>query len=330
MGVAEGSRKAALSALPVILGCGASPDFRAFRGETMSETDNRVNATPDAGDTPAGVALGRRPRNLRRAVLVGACVAVLIAGAGIGAARFGGSGASDGAALAERWGLPGNHACGAETADFSPRPGMEKAEVFALTSTWHWAKNCLANILARTREESPSAPINDFLYAQVLYVLSQPAVRFYRLGDDARYKLTDVLGVDGRLDRSKFDRLVYTNDHGVAHNSMSQADLGAWFLDAKLAIAEHGGDPEAAATYEALGHAAIRVILDSVDEGGLRSRGECALKPGDQCSWYHAVTDPRRKSPKAGGTLNKHLRLRSPKPGVARWRTSSPRRRSRG
>jgi hypothetical protein len=49
------------------------------------------------------------------------------------------------------------------------------------------------------------------------------------------------------------------------------------------------------------------VILDDVADGGLRSRSECSQKPGSNCSWFHAVTGQNRPSPRAGGTLNKHL-----------------------
>jgi hypothetical protein len=189
---------------------------------------------------------------------------------------------------------------------FESSPGAGEVEVFALEKTWHWVAQCLRAILDLVRETSGAASVDDFLHAQVLYVLSRPPVRFYRSGDDTRRRLADVLGDDGRLDPSMFDRLVYTNEHEVAHNAMSQGALGGWLLEAARTYSRRDR-PELAAVYGALGIAALAVILDDVNDGGLRSRSECRLKPGHHCSWFHAVTNQGRESPRAGGTLNKHL-----------------------
>ena len=186
-------------------------------------------------------------------------------------------------------------------------PTARVERVFALTSTWYWVRRCLENLLAVAETRAAPAPIHAFLEKQVLYVMSQRPVRFYRFGESERLRLKDIVTDDGRLDRSRFDRVVYTNKRGVAHNAMSQAEIGVWLIDARRRLGERGLLPEAAAEYEALGIAAFRVILDPVTDGELKSGGPCDLRPELGCAWYHAVTDPTRNSSTEGATLNKHL-----------------------
>lgn len=264
------------------------------------------------GKEPVPASAGVPGRWRSRRLLVGAISAVavllvvVLGVVGAGKIRSAEPGAENGAALAARLGLAEDHQCGTRTTSFEAWPGAGEVEVFALDRTWHWVAQCLRAILDRAREKSADASVDDFLNAQVLYALSRPPVRFYRSGEDARRGLADVLGPDGRPDPSTFDRLVYTNEHGVAHNAMSQGALGGWLLEAARYYSRRDRQ-ELATAYRALGNAAFGVILDDVDDGGLRSRSECSAKPGHFCSWFHAVTDQSRESPRAGGTLNKHL-----------------------
>jgi hypothetical protein len=190
-------------------------------------------------------------------ILSAIVVLVVVSGVvGVGVAWFSGSRSENGAALAAGLGLPREHACGTGTTVFSPWPGADEVEVFALERTWHWVGQCLRPILDRVGQKKSRAAANDdFLFAQVLYVLSRPPVRFYRAGDDDRHRLDDVLGDDGHIDRSMFDRVVYTNEHEVAHNAMSQGALGGWLRGAARSYARRGDRPELAAVYEALGNA---------------------------------------------------------------------------
>jgi hypothetical protein len=207
--------------------------------------------------------------------------------------------------VAERLGLPKKNHCGDEVARVEMFPGDSGEEVFALTRTWHHVRKCLLDILAVARGQPAGAPIHSFLMRQVFYVLSQPPVRFYRSGEEERLVIGDVT-TGGGYDWSRFDRIVYTNAHGVAHNAMSQSQMASWLFAAARILAE-AGDTRQAAVFEGLGEAVMRVALDPLDRGGLRSGGACDLRPELGCSWFHAVTSPNRRTPGEGGTLNKHL-----------------------
>jgi hypothetical protein len=211
-----------------------------------------------------------------------------------------------GGALARELGLPAKHQCGKDTEVFRAPGGREETRVFALTTTWHWVRKCLDDLLAVTAEAAPDSPLHGFLEQQVLYVLSQRPVRLYRAADGERLRLRELV-VDGRIDFDRIDRVVYANKNGVAHNAMSQAALGTWLLEAKRMLAERGIEGERADRYEALGIATLEVILDPVSAGGLSDTRPCENAAGHTCSWYHAVTDRTRESPAEGGTLNKHL-----------------------
>jgi hypothetical protein len=247
----------------------------------------------------------------RRVKLAALAIAVLTAAGVVGAIwiaqRDGRQTSDDGAALGQSLGLKPKNACGTRTVSFRPAPYAEREKVFDLQQTWYWVSKCLVDILDAATEAPSSAPIHAFLHAQVRHVMSRKPVRFYRFGEAERSRLKDVVDQDGRLDPSKFDRIVYANEHGIAHNAMSQMVLGIWLLEAKRRLAGLGIAGETTDEYETLGIAAIRVALDEVEDAGLRNSASCDLKPEYRCAWFHAITGFTKQSSLDGGTLNKHL-----------------------
>ncbi len=208
-------------------------------------------------------------------------------------------------------GLPKKNNCGDELVQFKRPPRSDDIWVFPLDGTWHHTRPCLDNLRVAAADQAVDAPIHDFIYNQVLFILSQKPVRFYSHGGDGKQQfLGEVLDADRQIDFSKFDRVVYVNNFDVAHNSMSHVDLMIFMFNA-ADVYRNGPnpDPARAAVYEALGEAVIRVVLDTVPERGLRTRTECELRPGEHCSWFHAVTNRYRPAANVGGTLNKGLQV---------------------
>ena len=208
--------------------------------------------------------------------------------------------AGGGDALARELGLQRGGPCGKETTVFHPTKDSDGVKVFALRSTWFHVRKCLAPLLSAAIEKPDDDPMHRFLEAQVLYVLSRRPVQFYSVGKEGSVRLKDLVAADGTVDVTRFDRIAYVNRNGVAHNSMSQAEIGVWFVGAARRMTARGLRPETAALYEAFGLAALRVILDPIDARGLRSGGPCALRPEFNCAWYHAVTNPTRESSEEG------------------------------
>jgi hypothetical protein len=117
-----------------------------------------------------------------------------------------------------------------------------------------------------------------------------------------------VIDADGLVDIGAFERLVETNDNGIAYSSMDQVDMGLGLLrlyEAFASVAE-GDDPRTGHLL-ALGLAAYGVVTDPVGKDGLRSKKTCEDDETLECSWFHAETSTNGKDSRAGGTLNKHL-----------------------
>jgi hypothetical protein len=205
--------------------------------------------------------------------------------------------------------LPKSSACGKKLVEFRRLPEIDRW-AFPLDRTWHHTKPCLRDLLAAAESQPPEAPIHAFIADQVLFILSQKPVRFYRHGDDARMSLREVLTADLELDFTAFDRIVYTNRRGSAHNAMSHAGLVQSLFEAvRIYATGPNPDPARADAYEAIGTAVIAVVLDPVAEQGLRTRLPCDLREGLHCSWFHAVTNRNRDASDVGGTLNKNLQV---------------------
>jgi hypothetical protein len=204
--------------------------------------------------------------------------------------------------------LSNTYRCTTEPVTFRATDGAPARTVFRLDMTWHFVRPCVAQLLAAARKQPPTAPIHDFIYHQILYVLSRKPVQFHQSGEDKQYRLSDVIDDKEQFDFGKFDRVAYTNNQGVPHNAMSQGEFGDLLLAASRESVDFAGTrPDYPQTYLNLALASFGVMLDGVDAGGLRARSACANKPEYQCSFFHAVTNTTRESPQAGGTLNKHL-----------------------
>jgi hypothetical protein len=206
--------------------------------------------------------------------------------------------------------LPEKSNCGEELVQFKRKPHLD-AWIFLLDGTWHHTRPCLDNLLVAAAKQPPDAPIHDFIYNQILFILSQKQVRFYQHGTDPKQRLlVKVIDGDRQLAFSQFDRIVYVNNHDVAHNSMSHVDLMVFmFAAAENYLTGKHPIPELGRTYEAIGNAVISVVTDTIPEKGLRTRTECDLRPGKYCSWFHAVTNRYQPTSNAGGTLNKFLQV---------------------
>lgn len=205
--------------------------------------------------------------------------------------------------------LPKKNNCGEALVQFKRKPHLN-AWIFPLDGTWHHTRPCLDNLLVAAAKQPPDAPIHDFIYNQVLFILSQKQVRFYQHADPKQQLLVKVIDDERQLDFSQFDRIVYVNNHDVAHNSMSHVDLMIFmFAAAENYLTGKNPIPELGRTYEAIGNAVISVVTDTIPEKGLRTRTECDLRPGKYCSWFHAVTNRYRPASNVGGTLNKDLQV---------------------
>jgi len=212
--------------------------------------------------------------------------------------------------IIEALNLPKKNNCGEELVQVKRKPQFD-FWVFPLDGTWHHTRPCLDNLLAAARTQPADAPIHDFIYNQVLFILSQKPVRFYQFADPKQNMLAKVVDEETRaLDFSKFDRIVYVNKHDIPHNSMSHVDLMIFlFAAAENYLIGENPDPDRGRVYEALGDAVISVVTDTIPEKGLRTRTQCELRPEFHCSWFHAVTNRYRPTSNTGGTLNKDLQV---------------------
>lgn len=128
---------------------------------------------------------------------------------------------------------------------------------------------------------------------QVLYMLSDPSIRFYRKSSIGTKRTFAAVRRGETLDLTLFDRVYQGNDFVQPYDAMGLGNMAAtliqgarWCDDAdhKMLIA--------------LGLAFSDVVTDETNEGGLR-------RQKDGCSWFHAHTNA--KSDGYGRTLNKHL-----------------------
>jgi hypothetical protein len=197
----------------------------------------------------------------------------------------------------------GKHDCGGQMAKFKPAPDMKSRIVFTGHRPWHKWNACLKDLHEAAKAQGPSAEIYPTLYHQVLYILSESRVKF-QLAGGGRRGLSGVMNKKGEFDLGKFNRVVETNDNGLAYSTMDQTDLGGALLSLHKLPGNKAADAKA---YKALALASLHVVTDTVDKGGLRSVKTCEKKPALKCSWFHAQTSTDATNTKRGGTLNKHL-----------------------
>lgn len=216
---------------------------------------------------------------------------------------------AEAAALAAKLGLPEDHDCPQAVTKFKPGPDAKRTKVFAGNELpWHKWRRCLVQIGDATADLPPDSTVDRHLYNQVLYLLSHGRVKLYEVDGGDYENLAAVLRDDGQLELGKFDRVVDTNDHGVAYSVMGQVDLADALLSIHRIMLERGlDDDHRTKAYRALGLASFEVVTDRTDERGLRSAKDCEKKPGARCSWLHAKTSEAGESSREGGTLNKHL-----------------------
>jgi|GEM_PF-1733792 len=212
-------------------------------------------------------------------------------------------------ALAAELGLPEDHDCPPEVTKFKAAPGARKRKVFAGKALpWHKWRRCLKQLGNATADLPADSKTDRHLYSQVLYLLSHGRVKLYK-ADGGKYKKLDkLLRDDGTLELGKFDRVVDTNDHGVAYSVMGQVDFAHSLLGIHRVMLERGlEDDHRTKAYRALGLASYEVVIDQTNNRGLRSVKDCEKKAGARCAWLHAKTSEKGESAREGGTLNKHL-----------------------
>lgn len=174
--------------------------------------------------------------------------------------------------------------------------------------TWHKVNPCLKQLIGDAESAGPGSASHERLYFQTLYLLANPNVRFYTKGKSNPTKLAAIVGKTAELELGVFDRLVYWNEKKIAYDSMSAVDFGLRMLEAyRVFLKQEGKLSSRGRAFRDLGLAALGVITDSVADGGLRSRKECAHWKGQHCSWFHSVTRRDFHETTAGATLNKSL-----------------------
>lgn len=213
--------------------------------------------------------------------------------------------------LSNQLGLDPESRCNlVKTTTFKVKKNLPEHVVFDLFDQWHRANPCLEDLAASAVAQDISAPIQEFLYQQMLYVLSRPEVRLYKEGETNKmYVLKDIIDENERIDLSKVERIVRLNNLGVAYDAMGAADLTMFGLSTHYKLLKKGGTDEYRLKfYKTIGIAAMELVLDRIKSGGLRSGGACDLKSSYTCAWFHSKTS--KDSPaRNGGTLNKHLQV---------------------
>lgn len=208
----------------------------------------------------------------------------------------------------EALGLGPDHRCGDEMTKYRAADGAVETPVFkGKDRPWHDWRPCLEDLRGVA---GPGAPklVYDTLYNQILYLLSHERIKFYKAGKTGRKRLSKLVDGGGKLKKDDFDRLVETNDHGLAYSTMDQVDLGITLLRwHKTLLGGPQADDHRTRAYLALGLGALGVVVDEVGDGGLRSKKTCEKDKDLTCAWFHAQTSTSSRDTKVGGTLNKHL-----------------------
>ena len=209
--------------------------------------------------------------------------------------------------------LPVDTECAASLISFQVSSGLEAVQVLpyngkAGKENWHQWMKCLKDLQTMIKSEDATDAQYNFVYHQILYVLANSNVRFYNYSDRANKKPLKKVVSDGlEFDLSKFDRVVYQNDLNQAYNSMSQVGFGLWLLGVHKIFLEKGyGDISTVGSIRHLGLGVLSVIIDKVQNGGLRTRKTCEKDTSLKCSWFHSITS-RNKSTNKGNTLNQAL-----------------------
>ncbi|WP_421725533.1 hypothetical protein [Bauldia sp.] len=199
--------------------------------------------------------------------------------------------------------------CGEKQVRFRITPDSPKRVVFDADRLTRYHRLCLSVLIEAGRDQTSDAPIHDLIYHQLLHKLAHKSARFYKGPDGEGVRLRDIADSREQLDLSRFDRIVFTNKEGAPHNSMAQAKFSRLLLqNAAYELERTDPDSDRARTLLALSLAIYRPVLEPIENGGLRNRAPCDLRPERQCSWFHAVTSrTRADAPLAGGTLNKQL-----------------------
>lgn len=216
--------------------------------------------------------------------------------------------ATDVAQTIEALGLSDPDVCGHEMVRYKPGSKATRTLVFTgRDEPWHKWRKCLE---ALTDRIGPAAPalVRDTVYNQVLYLLSHRRVELRKHGGDGGKSIDELLDNKGRLELGQHDRLVETNDHGVAYSAMDQVDMGILLLRIHKALVNDDiAEDHRTEAFLGLGMAALDVLVDDVRDGGLRSKQACEKDADATCAWFHAVTGTDREQTEEGGTLNKHL-----------------------
>jgi hypothetical protein len=224
--------------------------------------------------------------------------------------------------IEESYGLPTVNACNEfGTIAFSATNGAPEHRVYKLNDVWHQINPCLKFLKGEVAKRATTDSLYDFTYYQMIYVLSQPEVEFYKGSSKKGSPIKKVVSKEDKLDLAKFDRLTYTGTKGQAYDGMGSADFANWALDihriylakaedlAKTGQTLDSISQEQSAAFIAVSLATMETIVTPVDKGGLRTTTACAEKVDGKevkCSWFHSKTSDD-KDPEDGLTINKTL-----------------------
>lgn len=213
------------------------------------------------------------------------------------------------APLAEDLGLLADNDCGTETATFRVIDGAPQRTVFKLNDVWHKNNPCLEDLTEALRKQPATAPIHNFVYYQMLYVLSRQKVQFSDAAGTKDWTIKNLVSAQEKLDLSKIKRLIYLSAENEPYDGMGQSDMAVWAMNTHRAmLSKTGANPEYTAAYKAVGIASMETITALTNNKGLRSQRNCANKAGAKCSWFHSRTNDEGSATE-GRTLNKHLQI---------------------
>jgi phosphotransferase system HPr-like phosphotransfer protein len=219
--------------------------------------------------------------------------------------------------IEDSYNLPTENACSEfDTLEFNATNDAPAHRVYRLNDVWHQINPCLKFLKGEVSKRAVTDPLYDFIYYQMLYVLSQSEVKFYDKSDK-KMSLKNVVNKNDKLDLSKFERVTYTGSKGQAYDGMGSADFANWTLDMhRIYISKVGAGQtldqfgqEQSASYIAVSLAVMETIITPIDKGGLRTTTTCGEKVDGKtakCSWYHSKTSDN-KDPEDGLTINKTL-----------------------
>jgi hypothetical protein len=137
--------------------------------------------------------------------------------------------------LAGKWNLSATSECRTMgSVEFKVTSNSPAHIVFKLNDVWHQNRPCLESILAKASSSPPTTnnsveDIHDFMYYQLLYVLSRKNVVFDKNSAGKNWSLKDVMNNKERFNE-EFTHIIYTGENDQPYDGMGAADLAYWAL----------------------------------------------------------------------------------------------------